>query len=84
MSDTDLFEHELNTNKIWEGSGTVLEIVSRGTSFYRVVFFSEHEGSLDFVQVAMYQDIEKLKKLIHRLGVKPRGDHGIVLKEVSP
>jgi hypothetical protein len=83
MSNQDHFEHDLQTNKIWEGSGTVLEIVPRGTSLYRVVFFSEYDGSLNFVQVAIYKDIEKLKKLIQKLGVKPCGDRGIVLKEVS-
>jgi len=48
-----------------------------------VVFFSERDGSLDFVQVAVYNNLYKLEKLINKLGVKPRGDRGIALKEVS-
>lgn len=77
------FEQQLQANKIWVGEGIVLEIACRGTSLYRVVFFSERDGSLDFVQVAVYNNLYKLEKLINKLGVKPRGDRGIALKEVS-
>jgi hypothetical protein len=81
MYDVDALHVALLQNKIWKCPGVVLEITPWGISSYRVVFFSEIEGVLEFVQMAMYTDVDKLYRLIKLFEVKPCGTQEFFLKD---
>ena len=65
--------HLLENGQVWEGreSGSVFQI-DKYCDSYRVVFFTLSDGDrLDFTGAAFYEDVEKVLKLLGKMGAKP-------------